>query len=105
MLLSLMYALVDAELTVVLQVQTPESLLSNELIVAVVMQVDPDTDGVVAVSRLPSLNSSKFTFSGTSIPGPLVNNTVQVRVTSDPKGGMGLGMLLDTTTEVGAGTA
>ena len=40
-----------------------------------------------------------------SISGPLVTNTVQIRVTSDPKGGMGLGMLLDSTTEMGAGTA
>ena len=34
-----------------------------------------------------------------------MNTTVQVRVTSDPKGGMGLVMLLDSTIEVGAGTA
>ncbi|MCG8622705.1 MAG: hypothetical protein MJE68_12015 [Proteobacteria bacterium] len=33
------------------------------------------------------------------------NSTAQVRITSDPKGGMGLGMLLDNATEVGAGTA
>ena len=69
--------------------------------------MEPDTDGGVVVSGLPAgsvLNSSKFTFNGMSISGPLVTNTVQVRVTSDPKGGMGLGMLLDSTTEMGAGT-
>ena len=70
--------------------------------------MDPVTDGVVVVSGLPTgpvLNSSKFTFNGISISGPLVNTTVQIRVTSDPKGGMGLGMLLDNITEVGDGTA
>ena len=74
---------------------------------AAVVWVDPDTDGGVVISGLPDgsvLNSSKFTFNGTSISGPLVNSTVQMRVTSDPKGGMGLAMLLDNTTEVGAGT-
>ena len=44
-----------------------------------------------------------FTVTGTSTAG--LNSTAQVRVTSDPKGGMGLGMLLDNDTEVGAGTA
>ena len=70
--------------------------------------MDPNTDGVVVVSRLPAgsvLKSSKFTFKGTSIPGPLINTTVQFRVISDPKGGMGLAMLLDSIIEVGAGTA
>ena len=70
--------------------------------------VDPDTDGRVVVIGLSAgsvLNSLKFTFNGISISGPLSTNTVQIRVTSDPKGGMGLGMLLDSTTEVGAGTA
>ena len=74
---------------------------------AVVMWVDPDTGRGVVVSGLPAgsaLNSSKFTFNGISISGPLSTNTVQIRVTSDPKGGMGLGMLLDSSTEMGAGT-
>ena len=44
-----------------------------------------------------------FTITGISTAG--VNSTVQVRVTVDPKGGIGLGMLLDSVTEVGAGTA
>ena len=44
-----------------------------------------------------------LTVTGTFTAG--LNSTAQVRVTSDPKGGMGLGMLLDSTTEVGAGTA
>ena len=43
-----------------------------------------------------------LTVTGTSTAG--LNSTAQVRVTSDPKGGMGLGMLLDSIT-VGAGTA
>ena len=75
---------------------------------AVVLWTEPDTDGGVVVSGLPAgsvLNNSKFTFNGMSISDPLGTNTVQVRVTSDPKGGMGLGMLLDSTTEMGAGTA
>ena len=71
------------------------------------MRTDPDAGRGVVVSGLPAgfiLNSSKFTFK-MSITGPLGTNTVQIRVTSDPKGCMGLGMLLDRTTEVGAGTA
>ena len=44
-----------------------------------------------------------LTVTGISTAG--LNSTAQVRVTSDPKGGMGLGMLLDNDTEVGAGTA
>ena len=44
-----------------------------------------------------------FTVTGTSTAG--LNSTAQVRATSGPlKGGMGLGMLLDSITEVGAGT-
>ena len=34
-----------------------------------------------------------------------LNTAVQLRVTSDPKGGMGLVMLLDNIRETGAGTA
>ena len=44
-----------------------------------------------------------LTVTGTSSAG--LNSTAQVRVTSDPKGDMGLGMLLDSVTEVGDGTA
>ena len=44
-----------------------------------------------------------FTVTGTSTAG--LNSTAQVRVTLDPKGGIELGMLLDSITEEGAGTA
>ena len=60
------------------------------------------------VSGLPAgstLNSSKVTFNRTSIPGPLLNNTVQMRVTLDPMGRIGLVILLDSVIEVGTGTA
>ena len=43
-----------------------------------------------------------FTVTGTFTAE--LSSTAQVRVISDPKGGMGLGMLLDSVTEVGAGT-
>ena len=49
-----------------------------------------------------SVINTVFTVTETSTAG--LNSTAQVRVTSDPKGGMGLGMLLDNATEVGAGT-
>ena len=51
-----------------------------------------------------SVVNTVLTVTGTSITAGL-NSTAQVRVTLDPKGGMGLGMLLDSDTEVGAGTA
>ena len=44
-----------------------------------------------------------FTVTGTSTAG--LNSTVQVRVTGDPTGRIGLGRSLVTLTEVGAGTA
>lgn len=68
--------------------------------------MDPDTDRVVVVSGLPDGSvSSTFTVTGTSSPGLELNTAVQVRVTVvTPKGGMGLGILLDSTTEVGSGT-
>ena len=44
-----------------------------------------------------------FTVTGTSTAG--LNSTAQVRVTLDPKGGIGLGMLLDSVIDVGFGTA
>ena len=47
--------------------------------------------------------NTAFTVTGTSTAE--LNSTAQVRIISDPKGGMGLGMLLDNDTEVGAGTA
>ena len=43
-------------------------------------------------------------FIVTGISTTELNSTAQITVTSDPKGGMGLGMLLDSITEVGAGT-
>lgn len=50
------------------------------------------------------LDNSKFTFNGISIPGPVVSITVQVKVTSDSTGRMGLGRLLERITEMGGGT-
>ena len=75
---------------------------------AVVVWVDPDTDGGVVISGFPvgsALNSSKFTFSGTLTPGPLANDILQVRVTLDPKGCTLPSTLLDSITDIGAGTA
>jgi hypothetical protein len=51
-----------------------------------------------------SVVNTVFTATGTSTAG--LNSTAQVRVTSDPKeGGIGLRILLDNITEIGAGTA
>ena len=75
---------------------------------AEVIEVDPDIDGALVVSGFPAgsvLNTSKLTFNGMLIPGPLDKKAVQPRATSNPKGGMGLGIPLDSTTEVGTGTA
>ena len=58
---------------------------------------------MLVVMNPAGLVNTAFTVTGTSTAG--LNSTVQVRVTSDPKGGIGLGMLLDSVTEVGAGTA
>ena len=64
----------------------------------------PITGCAVLVVMDPSgLVNTVFTVTGASTAG--LNSTVQVRVTVDPKGGIGLGMLLDSITEVGAGTA
>jgi hypothetical protein len=49
------------------------------------------------------LVNTVFTVTGTSTTG--LSSTAQVRVTSDPRGSIGLGMLLDNTTEIGVGTA
>jgi hypothetical protein len=49
-----------------------------------------------------SVVNTVLTVTRTSTAG--LNSTAQVRVTLDPKGGMGLEMLLDSDTEVGAGT-
>ena len=46
-----------------------------------------------------------ITVTGTSTAGFDSTVTVQVTVTLDPKGGIGLGMLLNSAMEVGAGTA
>ena len=58
---------------------------------------------VLGIMNPSSEVNTVFTVTGTSTAG--LNSTAQVRVTLDPKGGMGLGILLDSTTEVGAGTA
>ena len=48
------------------------------------------------------LANAVFTVTGASPAG--LNSTAQVRITLDPKGGIGLGMLLDSIKELGAGT-
>ena len=64
------------------------------MLLAIYMVVRVNPSGVV---------NAVFTAIETSTAG--LNSTAQVRLMSDPKGGMGLGMLLDNATEVGAGTA
>jgi hypothetical protein len=64
----------------------------------------PITGCAVLVDMNPSsVVNVVLTVTGTSTAG--LNSTAQVRVTSDPKGGIRLGTLLDSMTEVGAGTA
>ena len=64
----------------------------------------PITGCAVLVCMNPSTAvNSVLTVTETSTAG--LNSTAQVRVTLDPKGGMGLGMLLVSVTEVGTGTA
>ena len=65
----------------------------------------PITGCAVLVGVNPSaVVNSVLTVTGTSTN--VFNFTAQVRVTLDPLiGGIGLGMLLDSITEVGAGTA
>ena len=58
---------------------------------------------VLVVMNPAGVVNAVFTVTVTSTAG--LNSTVQVRVTADPKGGIGLGKLLDNITEVGAGTA
>ena len=63
---------------------------------------------IIGCAMLVRMNPSSvintvLTVTGTSTAG--LKCIAQVRVTSDPKGGMGLGMLLDSINEVGAGTA
>jgi hypothetical protein len=71
---------------------------------AVKLVLLPITGCAVLVFMNPSgVVNTVLTVTGTSTAG--LNSTAQVRVTSDPKGGMGLGMLLDSVTEVGAETA
>ena len=63
----------------------------------------PITGCAVLVRMNPSgVFNAVLTVTGISTTG--LNSTAQVRVTSAPKGVMGLGML-DSITEVGAGTA
>ena len=64
----------------------------------------PITGCAVLVRMNPSsVVNTVFTVTGISTAG--LNSTAQVRVIADPKGGMGLGMLLESVTEVAAGTA
>ena len=60
---------------------------------------------VLACMNPSGLVNTVFTVTGASTDVFDSKVTVQVRVTSDPKGGIGLGMLLDSVTEAGAGTA
>ena len=55
---------------------------------------------MLGVGNPAGVVNTVFTVTRTSTAG--LNSTAQVRVTLDPKGGMGLGMLLDSITEVGA---
>ena len=62
-----------------------------------------DTDAEEIINDLPAGSISRtFTVTGTSTAG--LNSTVQVKVTSDPTGRMGLTGLLVTVTKVGTGT-
>ena len=64
----------------------------------------PITGCAVLVVMCPSgVVNAVLTDTGTSTAG--LNSTAQVRVTLDPKGDIGLGMLLDNITEAGFGTA
>ena len=64
--------------------------------------MEPDIDGVAVVSGLPAGSVSRtFTVTGTSTAR--LNSTVQIRVTSDPTGQIGLTGSLETIT-VGLGT-
>ena len=58
---------------------------------------------VLAIVNPSGVVNAVFAVTGTSTAG--LNSTTQVRVTLEPKGGIGLGMLLDSITEVGVGTA
>ena len=52
----------------------------------------------------PNSGHTMFTVTGTSTAGFNSTCMVQFRVTVDPTGRIGLGVLLDNVTEVGAGT-
>ena len=58
---------------------------------------------VLAIVNPSRLVTAVFTVTETSTTE--LNTTVQVRVTPDPKGGIGLSVLLDSITELGFGTA
>ena len=58
---------------------------------------------MLGVANPSGLVNTVFTVTGMSTAGLV--STAQIRATLDPKGGIGLGMLLDNITEVGAGTA
>ena len=63
----------------------------------------PITGCAVLVVTIPSeLVNIVFPVTGIYTAG--LNSAAQVRVTLDPKGGIGLGMLLDSIKEAGAGT-
>ena len=60
---------------------------------------------VLVVMNPASVVNTVFTVTGISTADWGLNSTAQVRVTSDPKGGIGLGKLLDNIMETGVGTA
>ena len=87
---------------VAVQLYTPELFLPNDLTVIVLVNIL-----LLPVACLDILNPAGpdhtvITVTGTSTS--TLNSTLQVRVTSDPIGRMGLTELLATVTDVGAGT-
>ena len=69
------------------------------------MAVPPITGCEMLVITNPAGSvNTVFTVTGTSNAGLNSKCTVHVRVTGDPIGRTGLGILLDNITEVGAGT-
>ena len=93
------------EVIVAVQLYTPELFLPNDLTLGVYASIIllPGTDCVLLDSLKPAgPDHTVLTVNGTSTAA--LNSTLQVRVTSDPTGRMGLTELLVTVTDVGAGT-
>ena len=96
----------DVELTVAVQLQLPDCSLPNELTNTVLVYlVGLLITGVLSESvTLSGPVNTVFTITAPSMATAGLSSTVQVRVTSDPAGWMGVSVSLDTVTEVGAGT-